>query len=594
MYNIKEDWLLFPDFGRCSPVSLFLASLLALFPVVVHAQEENFPLINVTGVDAELQANILSHLQVSGEACDVSLQRLQRQTSRVRDDVIRAANALGYYQSTSTIRFSSGTACWQLDLEIVPGMRVLLDDVLVQVAGSPEEQGWFNDIVANSPLRTGSALNHGQYETVKNALSSRAADNGFFGARFEQAEVAVDMQTNEADVNLLFDPGQQYHFGVISISSDGNLSEELIRRLMPIREGGGYTTASLAELNKQLDASQYFRQIRVAPQLRSAVDQSVPIQVNLLMRPRQAWTGGIGYTTDTGPRTRLSYENRYVNTGGHKIFADATLSAVQTQVNGSYVIPLADAARQSLTFAAGFSSDDTESFENKQLKLRTALRNESSSGWQQTAFIDFQRDDFVVDVQEATTKLTMPGISLSKTVADNLINPSQGWKLFSQLRGASDSLLSDSTFVQLSANGKYVMSFGRSRLLTRLDLGATWIDEKIELPASLRYFAGGDQSIRGFEYQALGPLNANGEVVGGKQLIVGSVEYDFQVRDKWRVAAFVDSGNAFDNTSAFEFQHSAGIGIRWLSPIGQVRVDIAHPFDAEESFRLHITMGPDL
>jgi translocation and assembly module TamA len=138
------------------------------------------------------------------------------------------------------------------------------------------------------------------------------------------------------------------------------------------------------------------------------------------------------------------------------------------------------------------------------------------------------------------------------------------------------------------------MSFGRSRLLTRLDLGATWIDQKIELPASLRFFAGGDQSIRGFEYQALGPLNANGEVVGGKQLIVGSLEYDFQVRDRWRVAVFVDSGNAFDNTSAFEFQHSAGIGIRWLSPIGQIRLDLAHPFDAEDSFRLHITMGPDL
>ncbi len=312
------------------------------------------------------------------------------------------------------------------------------------------------------------------------------------------------------------------------------------------------------------------------------------------MRPRQAWTGGIGYTTDTGPRTRLSYENRYLNPAGHKIFADSTLSEVQAQVNGNYVIPLEDAARQSLNFAVGFSSDNTDSFESKQLKLQTALRNENSSGWQQSVFVEFQRDDFVVDVQEATTKLTMPGVSISKTRADNLINPSQGWKLFSQVRGASDSVLSDSTFIQASANAKYVTSFGRSRLLTRLDLGATWIDDTIELPASLRYFAGGDQSIRGYEYQALGPLNDNGEVVGGKQLIVGSVEYDFLFRNNWRMAVFADSGSAFDDRSAFEFQHSAGIGIRWLSPIGQIRLDLAHPFDAEESFRIHITMGPDL
>jgi translocation and assembly module TamA len=332
----------------------------------------------------------------------------------------------------------------------------------------------------------------------------------------------------------------------------------------------------------------------VAPQIRNAVGQTIPIDINLVMRPRHAWTGGIGYTTDTGPRTRLSYENRYLNPGGHKIFADATVSEVQMQANGNYAIPLADAARQSLNFAVGFSSDNTDSVESKQLKLQTALRNENSSGWQQSIFVDFQRDDFVVGLQEATTKLTMPGISVSKTVADNLINPSRGWKLFSQIRGASDSVFSDSTFIQASANAKYVTSFGRGRLLTRIDLGATWIDDTIDLPASLRYFAGGDQSIRGFKYQALGPLNANGEVVGGKQLIVGSVEYDFLFRNNWRIAAFVDSGNAFDDRDSFEFQHSAGIGIRWLSPIGQIRLDLAHPFDAEESFRFHITMGPDL
>jgi translocation and assembly module TamA len=592
--RIKEDRVFFPDFRYFSSITLLAGVLLTIGPSHAHAQEGNIPVINITGVDPELQANILNHLQVKREACDTPLQRLQRQIPRVRSDLVNAANALGYYQSMSTIQFSSGTACWQLDLDVIPGARVILDKVVLQVIGTTAEQAWFSDILVDAPLRMGVALNHGQYEAVKNLLGARAADNGFFGARFEQAEIAVDLQTNQADINLVFNPGQQYHFGEVTITRDGNLSDALIRRLMPIREGDSYTSSSLAELNQQLDASQYFRQIRVQPRLRSTADQTVPVEVSLLMRPRHAWSGGLGFTTDTGPRTRLSYENRYFNPGGHKLFADSSLSAVQTQINGRYVIPLADAARQSLNFAAGFSSDNTDSFESKQLKLQTALRNENSSGWQQSIFVDFQRDDFVIDLQEATTKLTMPGISISKTVADNLINPSQGWKLFSQLRGASDSVFSDSTFLQASANAKYVRSFGRGRVLTRLDLGATWINATLELPASLRYFAGGDQSIRGFDYQALGPLNANGEVVGGKQLVVASLEYDYQVREKWRVAVFADSGNAFDDKGDFEFQKGAGIGIRWLSPIGQVRLDLAHPFNAEESFRLHITMGPDL
>lgn len=591
--SFKEEFVFFANF-RCKFISMPIVATLLLAHTQAGAQEENFPLINITGVDPELQANILSHLQVTREACDASLARLQRQTPRVQEDTVRAANALGYYQSMSTARFSSGTACWQLDLEVTPGPRVLLDQVVLRVEGAAEEQAIFSDILDESTLGRGNPLNHGDYETLKSALSARAADNGFFGARFDQAEIAVDVQASEADINIVFNPGQQYRIGEVTITKDGNLSDELIRRLMPIEEGESYTSATLAELNQELDASQYFRQIRVAPQIRSAVDQTIPIEVNLSMRPRQAWTGGVGYTTNTGPRARLEYENRYLNPGGHKIFADSTVSQVQAQVNGNYVIPLADAARQSLNLGVGFSSDNTDSFENEQLKLQAALRNENSSGWQQSVFVEFQRDDFVVGGQEATTKLTMPGVSLSKTVADNLINPSRGWKLSSQLRGASDSIFSDSTFIQASANAKYVTSFGRSRLLTRVDIGATWIDDTIELPASLRYFAGGDQSIRGFKYQALGPLNENGEVVGGKQLIVGSVEYDFQFRDSWRAAIFVDSGNAFDDQGSFEFQHGAGVGIRWLSPIGQIRVDLAHPFDADESFRLHITMGPDL
>ena len=581
-------------FNRYFRKALFSGLSVAVLSSSASAQEENTPLITVTGADAALQANILSHLQIGRDACDTSLPQLQRQTARIKTDIIRAGNALGYYQIDSAIRFSAGVSCWQLDLDVTPGARIVLDDVMLTVAGTAAEQAFFTDILDAAPVRSGSPLHHGEYEAVKNALSARAADNGFFGARFDQAEIVVDLLGNAADINLVFNPGEQYRIGEVTVTKDGNLSDELITRLLPVREGDSYSSASLAELNQQLDASQYFRQIRVAPQLRNTVGQAVPVEISLLMRPRQAWSGGIGYTTDTGPRTRFSYENRYVNPGGHKIFADSTLSAVQAQVNANYVIPLADAARQSLNFAAGFSSDNTDTFESKQLKLQTALRNESRSGWRQSVFVEFQRDDFTVGTQIDTTNLTMPGLSISKTQADNLINPSRGWRLFTQLRGASGSLLSDSTFLQASANAKYIMSFGRSRLLTRLDIGATWIDETEALPASLRYFAGGDQSIRGFDYQALGPLNANDEVVGGKQVVVGSVEYDFQVRNSWRVAAFVDSGNAFDDRNDFDFQQSVGIGIRWLSPIGPLRLDLAHPIDAEESFRVHITMGPDL
>lgn len=577
--------------------AMFLVLPCVGLAVVVQAQEQApEPLITITGTAADpaLETNIRAHLQVASESCNASMLRLQRLVPQITRNVTDASNSLGYYHTESAAQFNAGENCWELTLMVTPGPRAVLASVDLQVRGEPDVQAYFSDILADTPVRSGAPLHHGDYETLKDALSARAADNGFFGARFEQAEVALDLQSNTAATTVIFDPGLQFRIGEITVVRDGNLSDALIDGLMQIDQGDYYSSASLADLGQRLDASQYFRQVRVSPLLGEASQQSVPLRVELSMRPRHAWTAGLGFATDTGPQARLSYENRFVNSRGHKLEASAVVSGVRAQVDTDYVIPLRDAARQSLNFAGGYSFDDNESFENRQLKVEAGLRNENSSGWLQRVFLQMQRDQYIIDVEEATSVLSMLGASLSRTRADNLINPTSGWKFFTQVRGATENLLSDTSFVQLDVSGKYVFGFGRSRLISRLDVGATWIDATEELPASLRYFTGGDQSIRGYDFRTLGPLNENGEVIGGKQLVVGSLEYDFMVRNNWRVAVFADSGNSFNSTSEFEFRHSAGIGIRWLSPIGPVRVDLAHPIDSEESFRLHVTMGPDL
>jgi len=594
----REDRVFLANLRRALRASsLVVAGILAGANPLLAADSDTVltPLVAITGADTTLHTNILGHLKVTSEACTTSLLRLRRLLPQVRRDITGAATALGYYQSSSEVRFGAGDSCWQLEININPGPRVVLETVTVAViSADPAVQAVFADILRATPLQPGSPLHHGQYEDLKNALSSRAADNGFFAARFEQAELALDLQANTASVQLQFDPGPPFRFGALSIGHDGILADDVIRGLMPVKEGDFYSSMRLAELRQQLDASQYFRQVRVSPQLGAATGQSVPVDVELEMRPRHAWTGGLGFTTDTGPRARLSYENRFLNSRGHRLLVDSVLSKVRSQVDGNYAVPLQLESWQTLNFAGGYSFENNDSFESKRFKLETSLRNETANGWLQSLFVDLQRDDYIVGTQEDISVLTMLGFSLSKSTADNLINPSTGWKLFTQLRGATEGLLSDSTFVQFYGSGKHVMSFGRGRLLTRFETGATWIDETEDLPASLRYFAGGDQSIRGYDFRSLGPLDENGEVRGGKQLVVGSLEYDYLVRNNWRVAVFADSGNAFSAKNDLELEHSVGLGLRWLSPIGPVRVDLAHPINADESFRLHITMGPDL
>jgi translocation and assembly module TamA len=155
-------------------------------------------------------------------------------------------------------------------------------------------------------------------------------------------------------------------------------------------------------------------------------------------------------------------------------------------------------------------------------------------------------------------------------------------------------LLSDTSFAQAGVKAKLIRSVGSSgRWIARAEGGTTWTENFEELPASLRYFAGGDQSVRGYAFEELGPRDASGKVIGGKNLVFGSLEYEQHIVGNWGVAVFADTGNAF-NTVSEGLETGVGIGVRWQSPIGMVRVDLASAVSQDNALRLHFTLGPDL
>jgi translocation and assembly module TamA len=575
--------------------SLILCGMLACLAFPAWAADE--PQILIQGLDEDLHDNVLAHLSLDEAACTASLTRLRRQLPDVRRQIASGLNALGYYHAEVSARFrrEADAACWQLDVNVTPGDPLVLRAVTVTIAGAAAVQSLFSPVLDASRLRPGRVLNHGEYEALKSALSSSAADLGFLDARFDRASIALDLPAKAADLELVFVPGERYRFGEFRITRPGLLSAELIESLLPVREGEPYGAEKLVELRSSLDRSQYFQQIRVSPRLRDTQDGAVPVDLDLQLRPRHAWTGGLGFTTDTGPRARLLYENRYLNRRGHRLSANSSVSDILSQINGSYSVPLQHPLADQVIYSAGYIVESNEAFDSQRFQLGLSLPSENRFGWQQTLGVQLQRDDYELAASDDVSVLVMPGLTLTKTRADDLINPSKGWKLQGSLKGASQTLLSDTTFVQFHSNAKLVQGFGRFRLLARAEVGATWIDETLELPASLRFFAGGDQSIRGYDFRAVAPNELlRNTLEGGKQLAVASMELDFRVRERWRVAVFTDAGNAFNQFDNLDVRQSVGLGLRWLSPIGPLRVDIAHAPDADESFRIHITMGPDL
>ena len=152
----------------------------------------------------------------------------------------------------------------------------------------------------------------------------------------------------------------------------------------------------------------------------------------------------------------------------------------------------------------------------------------------------------------------------------------------------------ESNFVQFLGNGDLLIPLGAGfSLIPRTQLGATWQKDPLtDLPPSLRFYAGGDRSVRGYTYQSLGPKDSEGNVIGGKHLFVASLEVEYSITRNWSMAAFYDVGNAYNSLDELRLAQGAGLGVRYYTPAGPVRVDVARQINVDHpGFQLHISIG---
>ncbi len=225
--------------------------------------------------------------------------------------------------------------------------------------------------------------------------------------------------------------------------------------------------------------------------------------------------------------------------------------------------------------------------------------------WRRTIGIGYRYEDYSInEVEQDAINELVPYITWAKTVTDDPIYTKKGYRLKYGILGTTDALISPASYLSGTLDFKWIQAFWKDyRLIARTDLGATWANSVDDLPASRRFYAGGDSSIRGWGFDALGPNDpVTDETVGGRYLAVGSLELERKIKGPWSAAVFTDFGNAFDPSYEQQFEQSVGVGLRWLSPIGQIRLDVAFALTKDDwqqgdgfpPTRLHFIIGPDL
>lgn len=486
-----------------------------------------------------------------------------------------------------------------IDIDKGEPVRVRHSDLNIEGDGG-DDRYLKEDLAAFHP-QVGDIFDHTTYETSKTRIVRRLADRGYFDADFIHRRVEVTRAERAADIGLTWASGIRYDMGPTTFHQD-KFRPGLLDKLVYWEEGSYFHQGKLDRLRESLVGLDYFNNIDIQTRPEDAVEGRVPIDVNLTLAKRDVYTTGLSYGTESGPGVRFGLERRYVNSRGHKLATQLDYAKKRKNFLTQYRIPAFKWLDGWYTVALQAYDEQTKYIDTRRLELIGSRSGELNDQWTAIASVHALRERWsygetivgvAPDYQYST--LTYPEISGKYVNVDDRMFPRRGLSGSIALRGGVEGAGSDASFLQLQTVARWYKGIGaNNRLLVRGEFGATYTNALVSMPPSLRFYAGGDHSVRGYAFREVGPRLPNDYALGAKHVLTGSAEYEHYLEDSaWGGAVFIDTGSAFDDQP--RLKTGIGIGLRWRSPVGPVRVDIAHGLDDPDSaFQLYLNIGADL
>ena len=584
---IKPATLTYPRKKQALLNARFAAWLLAAcLCSAASAKDEKQTSVEILGVEKALATQLAGY---AGEPTSASPSALRHWQRSVEQRLAQALAALGYNNTSLDSTIEDGQLKVQLNLG--PATTYSAVDVAIQSKG--EGEAILGKFVRTAAPKQGQQLVHSDYEGFKADLLSIALTLGYFDAQYTTHQLAVSRKQHSAQLSLVLETGQRYRYGAVSFDT-AELSPEFLQRWVPFKEDEPYNSSDVDTLARSLRDSGYFSGVRVRPEIDRAVDGKVPIQVDSKLREPHSATIGIGYGTDSGPRLRGSLTRHYVNKHGHSAGIETELSAESQELSTYYRLPHhPDPANHYLQLDAGVANTVIDDADSLRYTIGGSHHRINSAKWLESYSLKFQHETSEIDSVKTRTRLLIPGASWSRERTRTLAEwGTLKYSVDFRLNAAREALLSDIDFDRFYLKLGSGHAFSAKHLLhARMELG--WIESKDfqKVPLSLRFYAGGDDSIRGFGRREVSPQDADGNAIGGRYLTTLSTEYEYRLRDSLGLALFVDAGRAGYN----EFDpvaYGGGLGLRWYSPVGPIKVYVAVPLKGDDkSARFHLSMG---
>ncbi len=605
--------------------------------------------IVVTGVGEPMLANVRALVEPFRFAGTGRLtrRRLERIRLEAESDALAALRPYGYYQAdvrASVVK--TGERAWTMTLDVTPGPPVVIAAARVELSGPGEHLPGLRAWRDEWPLSAGKTLVQPTWDSEKQRALEIAADSGFLLASFPRRDMLVDLDRNEARLDLLLDTGERAVMGDIRFHQD-IVRPDILENLPRFKPGDPYTAWIMERFRIDLWRAGYFHNVEIVEDRHlDAVPPRVDLDVRMEPRKPNTYQGALGIGSDTGARIQFSWNRHLLSERGDSLSLGTGWQDHNNEffVRGNYRLPRKSRARQSWVADAVISRENEEpkvSEENgdetlyklgtvdindysvRLGRMRTYDRRRGYRRWFETWFMDFlyEQVDFQPD--------SVSAVQFNPYLVNDLYSPVEGESNHNlslgvdyempfttgqgfeteglHFRGwafvSDDSWGSAKDFSQLYASGRWNGLVGeRWKLLARVEAGYSnakvnsvdvLVGDKLinlsvtELPNQYRFKAGGSTSVRGYGFEQLSNNN-----IGSNNIVTASIEAEYRILDKWSLAAFFDVGNAFNDWSELEVKKGVGVGVRWYTIAGAMRVDVAQALDqADKPWRIHFTIG---
>ncbi len=553
--------------------------------------------LDIDGGTEQMENNVRAFLSLTryAERTDLTQEVLDRLNTRIPEEVAKAFAPLGYYEPEVSYEASVSNAAkndWRVDIRINPGRAVRLSEVNITVQGAGKDDKRVLTALTSDELRPGTRLDHGVYESMKLNLLRAATSSGYLDAKWLKNDLLIDKDERRAYVTLQLETGERYYFGDISIEQDVIFADKM-QRLVRMRSGDPYDLDLILQTQYVLDDTQYFSAAEVQSGTPDPVTHTVPVKIVAPANRKNSYAIAAGYGTDTQARGTLTWDRRLVNRAGHRAKLELTGSGAGYEATARYIVPVRDVALEKVEFIASNAKQELADVVSYRNEFTTSFTQVLGS-WQRVLFVRLSQERSVFPDREEKSLLIIPGISYA-TLPNYILGQKQRrYTLYSELSGSPSSLGSGASYVQLLLQGERIFDLSALwHVRVRGTLGASWLpnSEFADLPVSARFFAGGDNSVRGFGLNELSPLDAAGNRAGARNLLVGTVEVERDLPKSLRLAVFYDIGNAIDHFGD-ELEDSAGLGLRWHISVASLGLDVAQPLSESGSKpRLHLHLS---